>query len=125
MALPESSRRVMRPVTISTMAIMERLGNPLTQMLLGLGNGANITDDVNALLEMVFIHNLDDEELSYIVDDVLNNPESVKKQALQWGMGKELPEIAEMVKELLIEKGRIEGSMTEPVKKEASKRKNK
>lgn len=95
----------MRPVTISTMAIMERLGNPLTQMLLGLGNGANITDDVNALLEMVFIHSLDDEELSYIVDDVLNNPESVKKQALQWGMGKELPEIAEMVKELLIERG--------------------
>lgn len=125
MALPESSRSVMRPVTISTMAIMERLGNPLTQMLLGLGNGANITDDVNALLEMVFIHSLDDEELSYIVDDVLNNPESVKKQALQWGMCKELPEIAEMVKELLIEKGRIEGSMTEPVKKEASKRKNK
>lgn len=105
MALPESSRSVMRPVTISTMAIMERLGNPLTQMLLGLGDGANITDDVNALLEMVFIHSLDDEELSYIVDDVLNNPESVKSRPCNGVWVKSFLKLPKWLRSFLLKRG--------------------
>lgn len=124
MALPEGTGKSgLRPVTIGTLAILERLGNQAVPALLGLP-GPKLTDNINALMEVAYIHTLEDYELSECVDRLFDDPDLVKKAAIEWGTDKTLDYIAETVSNLLHEGARIASSMTEPVKKKASGRKN-
>ena len=56
----------LRQVTIGTLSILERLGNPLVGTLIGVGD-AKFTDSVENLLELFYIHSLNDDELYDVV----------------------------------------------------------
>lgn len=114
----------MREVTIGTLAILERLGNPLVGTLIGVGD-AKFTDSVENLLELFYIHSVDDEQLYSIVNNVFDDPESVKKEAILWGNEMSLDDIASNLRKLLNQQEMIEGSMVESVKKQAKSKSQK
>lgn len=124
MALPEGTgERGLRPITIGTLAILERMGNQAVPALLGLP-GPKLTDSLNALAEIAYIHSLDEQGIRECVDMLFDNPDDVRKAAIEWGVDKDVNDIAGIVSELLHEGARVAGSMTEPVKRKATSRKN-
>ncbi len=121
MCLPHGETETqMRPITIGTLAILERLGNPLVGTLIGVGN-AQFTDSVENLLELFYIHSVDDSQLYSIVDALYTDPDSVKKDAVLWGKDMSVDEIADNLNKLLHQQGLIQGSMVETVKNKARK----
>lgn len=124
MALPEGTgSKGLRPVTIGTLAILERMGNQAVPALLGLP-GPKLTENLNALMEVAYVHTLDEQGIRECVDALFEDPDIIRKEALDWGMDKGLEEVAGIVRDLLHEGARIANSMTEPVKRKASGRKN-
>lgn len=125
MALPSRQNVVegkMRPISIATLAILERLGNPLVSLIVGVSDGSvKFTDSVEDLLELFYVHSVDDEELYNIVDRLFDNPDEIKKNAIVWGCDMNINDIAKNLNELLHQQDIIQGSMVETVKKRASK----
>lgn len=125
MALPSRQNVVegkMRPISIATLSILERLGNPLVSLIVGVSDGSvKFTDSVENLLELFYIHSVDDEELYNIVDRLFDAPDEIKKNAIIWGCDMNINDIAKNLNELLHQQDIIQGSMVETVKKRASK----
>lgn len=123
MALPSRQNVVegkMRPISIATLSILERLGNPLVSLIVGVSDGSvKFTDSVENLLELFYIHSVDDEELYNIVDRLFDNPDEIKKNAIVWGCDMNINDIAKNLNELLHQQDIIQGSMVESVKKRA------
>lgn len=123
MALPSRQNVVegkMRPISIATLSILERLGNPLVSLIVGVSDGSvKFTDSVENLLELFYIHSVDDEELYNIVDRLFDNPDEIKKNAIVWGCDMNINDIAKNLNELLHQQDIIQGSMVETVKKRA------
>lgn len=110
----------MRPITIATLAILERLGNPLVGLIVGVSDGSvKFTDSVENLLELFYVHSVDDEELYTIVDRLYDKPDEIKKDAIMWGKDMNINDIAKNLNDLLHQQGLIQGSMVESVKKGA------
>lgn len=87
MALPSRQNVVegkMRPISIATLSILERLGNPLVALIVGVDSDAKFTDSVESLLELFYVHSIDDEELYNIVDRLFDAPDEIKKNAIIW-----------------------------------------
>lgn len=116
-AAPAESGK-MRPITISTLAILERLGNPLVSLIVGVSDGSvQFTDSVENLLELFYVHSVDDNGLYEITDKMFRDPDEVKKDAIMWGKDMDVQDIAKNLHELLHQQGLIQGSMVESVKK--------
>lgn len=108
----------LRQVTIGTLSILERLGNPLVGTLIGVGD-AKFTDSVENLLELFYIHSLNDDELYDVVQMMYTDPTEIKKAAIMWGRDMSMNEIANNLNRLINQQEMIEGSMVESVKKKA------
>lgn len=124
MALPSRQNVVegkMRPISIATLSILERLGNPLVALIVGVDSDAKFTDSVESLLELFYIHSVDDEELYNIVDKLFDAPDEIKKNAIIWGCDMNINDIAKNLNELLHQQELIQGSTIETVKKRAVK----
>lgn len=119
MCLPQGEvEGELRQVTIGTLSILERLGNPLVGTLIGVGD-AKFTDSVENLLELFYIHSLNDDELYQVVQMMYTDPTEIKKAAIMWGRDMSMNEIANNLNRLINQQEMIEGSMVEGVKKKA------
>lgn len=112
----------MRPISIATLSILERLNNPLVSLIVGVSDGSvKFTDSIENLLELFYVHSVGDEELYNIVDRLFDNPDDIKKDAIMWGCDMDINDIAKNLNDLLHQQGLIQGSMVESVKKGAAK----
>lgn len=120
-ALPEGNARngEIRPITIGTLAILERLGCESLPILMGLKQG-NLLDNLEDLLLVLYVHVQDDCGLIDLVNRLYEDPESIHKESIMFGASKSTDEISSMLHTLLYDKERIEASTTEPVKKSRS-----
>lgn len=124
MALPEPSPGGMRHITLGTLAMLERLGNPCLPFLLGTATGEETwTDHVEGIAEVLYLHQRE-TDLSETVATLLQDPVQVHARALSWASNVSEAEASHMLVELLQESRRVKESMVEPVKKEAGSRKN-
>lgn len=124
MALPESSSGGMRHITLGTLAMLERLGNPCLPFLLGTAPGEEKwTDHVQGIAEVLYLHRLE-TDLGETVATLLQDPMQVHARALSWAAEVSETEATRMLVELLQESRRVKASMVESVKKEAGHRKN-
>lgn len=124
MTLPEIpvSKQKMRKVSIGSLAILERLGNPLVATIIGVGD-AKFTDSIEDLLELFYVHSVDDEAYYDIVNNI-DNPEEIKRQSIMWGSNMNISDIAKNLAELMKQSELVQGSMVESVKTNAKGRKN-
>lgn len=124
MTLPEIPVKLqkMRKVSIGSLAILERLGNPLVATIIGVGD-AKFTDSIEDLLELFYVHCVDDEAYYDIVNSI-DNPEEIKRQSILWGSNMSISRIAEDLAELMKQSELVQGSMVESVKTNAKGRKN-
>lgn len=124
MTLPEIPVKLqkMRKVSIGSLAILERLGNPLVATIIGVGD-AKFTDSIEDLLELFYVHCVDDEAYYDIVNNI-DNPEEIKRQSILWGSNMSISRIAEDLAELMKQSELVQGSMVESVKTNAKGRKN-
>lgn len=124
MTLPEIPANVqkMRKVSIGSLAILERLGNPLVATIIGVGD-AKFTDSIEDLLELFYVHSVDDEGYYDIVNNI-DNPEEIKRQSIMWGSNMNISDIAKNLAELMKQSELVQGSMVESVKTNAKGRKN-
>lgn len=124
MTLPEIPVKLqkMRKVSIGSLAILERLGNPLVATIIGVGD-AKFTDSIEDLLELFYVHCADDEAYYDIVNNI-DNPEEIKRQSILWGSNMSISRIAEDLAELMKQSELVQGSMVESVKTNAKGRKN-
>lgn len=83
MVLPTAPAKEGRQITIGSLAILERLGNPLAFTILGIGN-RQFTDSAADLLELLYIHSVDNETYYDIIRQ-LDNQQSIKQDAIMWG----------------------------------------
>lgn len=107
----------MRPISIGTLSILERLGNPLVALIVGVDSDAKFTDSVEDLLELFYIHSVDDEQFYNIVDKLYDAPDEIKKDAIMWGKDMDINGIAKSLHQLLHQQELIQGSMVESVKR--------
>ncbi len=124
MTLPEIPAKLqkMRKVSIGSLAILERLGNPLVATIIGVGD-AKFTDSIEDLLELFYVHSVDDEAYYDIVNSI-DNPEEIKRQSILWGSNMNISDIAKNLAELMKQSELVQGSMVESVKTNAKGRKN-
>lgn len=124
MTLPEIPVKLqkMRKVSIGSLAILERLGNPLVATIIGVGD-AKFTDSIEDLLELFYVHSVDDEAYYDIVNNI-DNPEEIKRQSILWGSNMNISDIAKNLAELMKQSELVQGSMVESVKTNAKGRKN-
>lgn len=124
MTLPEIpvSKQKMRKVSIGSLAILERLGNPLVATIIGVGD-AKFTDSIEDLLELFYVHSVDDEAYYDIVNNI-DSPEEIKRQSILWGSNMNISDIAKNLAELMKQSELVQGSMVESVKTNAKGRKN-
>ena len=124
MTLPEIPAKLqkMRKVSIGSLAILERLGNPLVATIIGVGD-AKFTDSIEDLLELFYVHSVDDKAYYDIVNNI-DNPEEIKRQSILWGSNMNISDIAKNLAELMKQSELVQGSMVESVKTNAKGRKN-
>lgn len=124
MTLPEIPVKLqkMRKVSIGSLAILERLGNPLVATIIGVGD-AKFTDSIEDLLELFYVHSVNDEAYYDIVNNI-DNPEEIKRQSILWGSNMNISDIAKNLAELMKQSELVQGSMVESVKTNAKGRKN-
>lgn len=124
MVLPPPASARMQHITLGSLAILERLGNPCLPFLLGTApETERWTDHIDGIAEVLFLH-LPDTDLSEVVTSLLESPALVRERALQWACTVDETEAAGLLVELLEESRRVRASMVEPVKKTVSGRKN-
>lgn len=126
MALPEresGSAVELRPVTIGSLAVLERLGCESLPILMGLKQG-NLSDHLEDMLLVLYIHLQDNEGLCDIVDKMYDDPEAIRKDAIMYGTTRSIEELSGLLGKLLYDKDMIAGSTTESIKA-ASKVKSK
>ena len=124
MALPAAETGGLRHITLGTLAMLERLGNPCLPFLLGTATGEETwTDHVEGIAEVLYLHQRE-TDLSETVATLMQDPVQVHASALSWASNVSEAEASRMLVELLQESRRVKGSMVEPVKVEAAKRKN-
>lgn len=120
--LPEGNNQQLKPITIGTLAILERLGCASLPILMGVKDG-NLLDNLEDLLLVLYVHVQDEQGIRDIVDRLYSDPESVQKSAILYGTTKTTDEVAQLLQRLLYDKERIEASNTESIGK-GSKSKN-
>lgn len=124
MALPDATPGGMRHITLGTLAMLERLGNPCLPFLLGTaGEDEKWTDHVSGIVEVLYLHQ-ETTNLSETVAALMQDPAAVHARALSWASGVSEAEASRMLVDLLQESRRVKAGMVEPVKVEAAKRKN-
>lgn len=124
MALPAAETGGLRHITLGTLAMLERLGNPCLPLLLGTASEEEQwTDHVDGMAEVLYLHRRE-TDLSETVATLLQDPLQVHARALSWASNVSEVEASRMLVELLQESRRVKESMVEPVKKEAGSRKN-
>lgn len=117
MCIPQhNAEGQMRPISIGTLSILERLGNPLVALIVGVDSDAKFTDSVEDLLELFYIHSVDEEQFYNIVDKLYDAPDEIKKEAIIWGKDMDINGIAVSLRQLLHQQELIQGSMVESVK---------
>lgn len=122
LALPQGNEQDIKPITIGTLAILERLGCSSLPILMGVQQG-NLLDNLEDLLLVLYVHVQDEQGIRDIVDKIYSDPESVQKQAIMFGTTKTTDEVAQLLQRLLYDTDRIASSNTESIGK-ASKSKN-
>lgn len=120
--LPEGNNHELKPISIGTLAILERLGCSSLPILMGLQQG-NLLDNLEDLLLVLYVHVQDEQGIRDIVDKIYSDPESVQKSAIMYGTTKTTDEVAKLLQSLLYDTDRIASSNTESIGK-ASKSKN-
>lgn len=109
-ALPDVQRdKSVRPVSIGSLAILERLGNPLVATIIGVGD-AKFTDNLEHLLELFYVHSVSESDYQDIVRNI-NDPDEIRRQAIVWGSGIGIQETAERLQEILYQSELVQGSM--------------
>lgn len=76
--LPQGNEQDIKPITIGTLAILERLGCSSLPILMGVKDG-NLLDNLEDLLLTLFVHVQDEQGIRDIVDKIYTDPESVQK----------------------------------------------
>lgn len=120
--LPQGNDKQIKPITIGTLAILERLGCRSLPILMGVQQG-NLLDNLEDLLLVLYVHMQDEQGIRDIVDKIYEDPESIQKAAIIMGTQKSTDEVAELLHLLLYDTDRIAASNTESISK-ASKSKN-
>lgn len=118
LALPSGNEQDIKPITIGTLAILERLGCSSLPILMGVKDG-NLLDNLEDLLLVLYVHVQDEQGIRDIVDKIYSDPESVQKSAIMYGTTKTTDEVAQLLQKLLYDKERIEASNTESISKGA------
>lgn len=78
LALPQGNEQDIKPITIGTLAILERLGCSSLPILMGVQQG-NLLDNLEDLLLVLYVHVQDEQGIRDIVDKIYSDPESVQK----------------------------------------------
>lgn len=78
LALPQGNEQDIKPITIGTLAILERLGCSSLPILMGVQQG-NLLDNLEDLLLVLYVHVQDEQGIRNIVDKIYSDPESVQK----------------------------------------------
>lgn len=99
MVLPTPPTKGGRAISLGSLAVMERLGNPLTFTLLGIGD-AQFTDSAEHLLELLYVHGVDDSTYYDIIANI-DNPAAIKQQAMLWGSSLSINDITDKVRALM------------------------
>lgn len=76
--LPQGNEQDIKPITIGTLAILERLGCSSLPILMGVQQG-NLLDNLEDLLLVLYVHVQDEQGIRNIVDEIYSDPESVQK----------------------------------------------
>lgn len=118
MVLPTPPTKEGRAISLGSLAVMERLGNPLTFTLLGIGD-AQFTDSAEHLLELLYVHGVDDSTYYDIINNI-DNPAAIKQQAMLWGSSLNINDITDKVRALMQASDMIQGSMVGAAKKQAN-----
>lgn len=108
--LPEQEDRNIHPITLGSLAILERLGNPCLPLLLGTGSG-QLTDNMEGVLEVLYIHTR--PQLGELAAALYSDPMAIKARALAWGAEVDMQQAVALMRELLADTDRIAGSMVE------------
>lgn len=118
MALPEGGGKIgeIRPISIGTLAILERLGCRSLPILMGTEEGS-LLENMEDLLLILYVHVQDDNGLYNLVDRLYTDPESIHKDSIIYGTQKTTDEISSMLKSLLYDTDRVQSSNTESLKK--------
>lgn len=118
MALPATPVKEGRVISLGSLAILERLGNPLAATILGVGD-RSFTDSAADLLELLYIHSVNDNDYYDIVRQI-GDPTAIRQQAIVWGSEINVNELSTRIRELMIASDLIKGSMVESAKKKAT-----
>lgn len=76
--LPQGNEQDIKPISIGTLAILERLGCSSLPILMGVQQG-NLLDNLEDLLLVLYVHVQDEQGIRDIVDKIYSDPESVQK----------------------------------------------
>lgn len=76
--LPQGNEQDIKPISIGTLAILERLGCSSLPILMGVQQG-NLLDNLEDLLLVLYVHVQDEQGIRDIVDRLYSDPESVQK----------------------------------------------
>lgn len=98
-----------RKISIGTLAMLERLGNPLVGTIMGLGD-AKFTDSVEHLLQVLWLHSVDEQEFRNILREI-DNVSECRMRAIVWGQDMAVNELADRLNTLLSESDMIASSM--------------